>query len=466
MKTCMLLFSVLAWVGCGGDVSPEQEESAPLPPGCGDGILTEDEACDDGAANSDVEPDACRTDCREARCGDAVVDAGETCDDGARWGGDGCSSACVQEQGPGELEPNDSVAEAGSFADVVDGSLPPSDVDCFVVSVGACDALSLRITDGSGGCPAPMKASVYEPSGALWVVGSAGNDGCPILSPFEEPGAAWMGAGDWVVCLEGLFGESILDYRLDVDLSSSEALKLTPPDDLDGDGVPSRCDADDDGDGVEDVDDNCPEVANGPGPIERYPNEEGFLQDWLVLGPLVEQSSDDACLPTGDRLGVDAEVRPALGDTAEGASWLVKSLRNNRYDLTRDYGYVDPPREAYAATYVYSEAERALTFASGLDDGARVWVDDAVIQEVSSCQGVNRDQFLSEVTLPAGWSRLMLKVYDQGGGWGYMARFLEGEKPVTDLKISLSPDGDWVSNQVDSDGDGLGDVCDPEPFGG
>ncbi|MDY0001336.1 MAG: DUF4215 domain-containing protein [Polyangia bacterium] len=49
---------------------------------CGDGEVEGAEECDDGAQNSDTAPDACRTDCREARCGDGVMDAGEACDDG------------------------------------------------------------------------------------------------------------------------------------------------------------------------------------------------------------------------------------------------------------------------------------------------------------------------------------------------------------------------------------------------
>ena len=44
---------------------------------CGDGVLQSAEECDDGAANSDTDPDACRTDCRHARCGDGVVDTAE-----------------------------------------------------------------------------------------------------------------------------------------------------------------------------------------------------------------------------------------------------------------------------------------------------------------------------------------------------------------------------------------------------
>jgi hypothetical protein len=95
-----------------------------------------------------------------------------------------------------------------------------------------------------------------------------------------------------------------------------------------------------------------------------------------------------------------------------------------------------------------------------------VWIDEEVVMEVSSCQGVGQDDFTEEVTLPEGWSRLMVKVYDQGGGWGFMGRFKDGEDPVLDLEVSLSPDGSWQPDQTDSDGDGLGDVCDPEPLGG
>ncbi len=65
---------------------------------CGNGEIGEGEECDDGASNSDTEPDACRTDCQEAGCGDGVVDDGEQCDLG---GGnsdsapDTCRTSCL-----------------------------------------------------------------------------------------------------------------------------------------------------------------------------------------------------------------------------------------------------------------------------------------------------------------------------------------------------------------------------------
>src|SRR5215470_2081607 len=78
---------------------------------CGDGVVTPQcEQCDDGAANSDSAPDACRTDCRLPSCGDGVVDTGEQCDDGNTRDGDCCSSACQIEpdtDGDGICDPGD-----------------------------------------------------------------------------------------------------------------------------------------------------------------------------------------------------------------------------------------------------------------------------------------------------------------------------------------------------------------------
>ncbi len=62
---------------------------------CGDSQLYGPEECDEGGANSDTEPDACRTSCLAPSCGDGVVDSGETCDDGNTEDGDRCSNSCL-----------------------------------------------------------------------------------------------------------------------------------------------------------------------------------------------------------------------------------------------------------------------------------------------------------------------------------------------------------------------------------
>jgi MYXO-CTERM domain-containing protein len=70
-----------------------------VPTVCGDGKITGVEECDDGAENSDVAADACRTDCSAASCGDGVRDSGEECDEAT----DACEVDCTL----APIDPND-----------------------------------------------------------------------------------------------------------------------------------------------------------------------------------------------------------------------------------------------------------------------------------------------------------------------------------------------------------------------
>ena len=87
--------------------------STPGPLGCGDGMLAEDEACDDG---NTTDGDGCLGNCLATQpgfscsppgkpchelviCGDKIVGSSEQCDDGNKTAGDGCSAACKFEIG-------------------------------------------------------------------------------------------------------------------------------------------------------------------------------------------------------------------------------------------------------------------------------------------------------------------------------------------------------------------------------
>ena len=140
-------------VGDGGfDVEVEED----VPPGvCGDGIVTADEECDDAELNSDLEPDACRTDCTFPRCGDGVVDMDEQCDDGDDVEVNFCDNEC---RAPAELcVPCDSDAECGRrvdrcvrhpdgrfcLTDCFDDSDCPDDYECRDVGEGTLQCASI-----------------------------------------------------------------------------------------------------------------------------------------------------------------------------------------------------------------------------------------------------------------------------------------------------------------------------------
>ena len=78
-------------------------------PFCGDGVLDEGEACDDGV--NDGSYGGCNPGCMSlaAHCGDGVVNGPESCDDADEDPGDGCLSSCVVTESCAlihELEPD------------------------------------------------------------------------------------------------------------------------------------------------------------------------------------------------------------------------------------------------------------------------------------------------------------------------------------------------------------------------
>jgi cysteine-rich repeat protein len=93
---------VNAWASAGNVQGNVVALCTPGAAACGDGVPVDlCEECDEGAANSDTTPDACRSDCTLPRCGDGVTDVahGEECDDQNSVRCDGCSPECSLELG-------------------------------------------------------------------------------------------------------------------------------------------------------------------------------------------------------------------------------------------------------------------------------------------------------------------------------------------------------------------------------
>lgn len=464
-----LLFTLL--LGCPPSVDPTVTGVAR----CGDGLLDAGEACDNGADNDDVAPDACRSTCLLATCGDSVVDAGEGCDDGASapssggapsrpLGGDGCSDVCAVESGALEAEPDDSPDAATPLDGYGNGSLAEDDVDCWSFPVAQCDAV--RVTEAAP-CGSALTMALYAPDGSWVAAGAPGTDGCAVLDPADQPGARWVESGDWSVCVQSVNGGAVPGYTVAVATESSADVDAPVGDDLDSDGAPDSCDLDRDGDGVGDIDDTCPDVSNGPDTVLAL-GSTGYVRTWLVAGPFTGDPSADACRPAvAARVGEDAVgFAPTIGDATPGdasgpVSWRAHLLTGNSFDFNVDYSFVSAPREGYALVYLWSESSRVLTLSVGADDGVFAWWNNDLVLDVASCQGVVADQFQTPVDVLVGWNQLLLKVRDNGGGWGHNARFLDaGGGAVTDLVPGLDALGAWRPDQTDTDGDGDGDACD------
>lgn len=136
---CGLIVALaVSWGGCSEDAATGNNNNNDVTPECGNGIVESDigETCDDGASNSDTDPDACRTSCQVASCGDGVADNGEDCD------GDDVNGAICADLPPlnhGSLSCNlDCTFDTDACYRCGDGAIDPGE-DCDGDDLGVVD---------------------------------------------------------------------------------------------------------------------------------------------------------------------------------------------------------------------------------------------------------------------------------------------------------------------------------------
>lgn len=207
----------------GDSVDGSGAEDAPGTPVCGNGAVEPGEACDDGAANSDVNPDACRSGCVVATCGDGVRDSGEQCDEpGSAF----CTASCERvETDVCEpcLDDDDCGGELDGCVALEDGENCGLDCD---VDAECPDGFACRLANSSAGAPirhcVPVSGvcvSCYDPDrdGFGTGVDCAGSD-CDQTEASIRPGAVELCDGVDNDC-DGAVdeGNPMQDWWLDLD---------------------------------------------------------------------------------------------------------------------------------------------------------------------------------------------------------------------------------------------------------
>jgi peptide/nickel transport system substrate-binding protein len=162
----------------------------------------------------------------------------------------------------------------------------------------------------------------------------------------------------------------------------------------------------------------------------------GFITDWLLVGPF---SPNGYYVTYTDFLGGEADVAPRAGDAGGSMTWFG----HHDSDAFIDFESIFSPNEdvcAYAFAYVYSPSDRQVQLRVGSDDGVMVWLNGVRVLDSQVNRGAAPDQDIVSVVLDGGWNRLLVKVGQWYGGWGFYLRFTDDAgRPITDLTISLEP---------------------------
>jgi HEAT repeat protein len=104
-----------------------------------------------------------------------------------------------------------------------------------------------------------------------------------------------------------------------------------------------------------------------------------------------------------------------------GADWrlLTASRPNDPWTFEVDRRSACSNCCMYAETAVWSEATQPARLAVGSDDGVKVWLNGTLVHSNPVQRGLVPGEDLVDITLQQGWNRLVLKVVNGSGGWGF-----------------------------------------------
>lgn len=90
----------------------------------------------------------------------------------------------------------------------------------------------------------------------------------------------------------------------------------------------------------------------------------------------------------------------------------------------------------YGLVYVFSPDSRSSQMLVGSDDGVRIWLNDKLVHSNPTYRGAYPDQDSIPVELKDGWNKVLIKVLQGEGDWGFYARFAD---PDGELRWSTEP---------------------------
>ncbi len=180
---------------------------------------------------------------------------------------------------------------------------------------------------------------------------------------------------------------------------------------------------------------NRPPVAVEATPVPRW------ATDWFVVGPFPNaQTVGTEYSPALDSVfppQVDPDPRGEVPLMEGGVGgWRLISTDSTGYVRLNPYFRPNDWVAAYAQAFLYAPSRRAGTILLGADDAHQLWVNGHL---VSSRQGRNvsvPDDLEIPVDLESGWNRILLKVADLDGGWGFHLRVAD---PGDELRWTTAP---------------------------
>lgn len=175
------------------------------------------------------------------------------------------------------------------------------------------------------------------------------------------------------------------------------------------------------------------EVIVGPAEVK-----DGRLRHWLVLGPFPDPQYTALETP----LIEETRLLPFHGAIAADRSWQSVISPSDYVDFAAALS-PNANAVAYAHVYLFAPAHTEAALVCGSDDGMRLWLNGELLHTARIRRAPDPNQTTLPIVLAQGWNRLLMKVDQGDGGWGFFLRLTTRDnKPLTGLSYLLDrPDG-------------------------
>jgi hypothetical protein len=166
------------------------------------------------------------------------------------------------------------------------------------------------------------------------------------------------------------------------------------------------------------------------------PSARRFIRDWNLVGPFNAADMDD--LPTVYPPETeDGPARSYKGKNGATIGW--RTFRAGESGYVRLDDLIRPNEQAivYGLAFVFSPEDKDASLLLGSDDGVRVWINGMLVHTNPTYRAAEPDSDRVAVRLKKGWNKVLIKVLQGAGGWGFYVRFAD---PEGSLRYALRPE--------------------------
>ncbi len=174
----------------------------------------------------------------------------------------------------------------------------------------------------------------------------------------------------------------------------------------------------------------------------------GFITTWSFIGPFDNTGMSGIYKDFPPEKEINFEKIYSGKEDIE-VKWFTPSIfPRYGYVNLKSLFYPSYSALAYALTYIYIPIEGEYTIGIGADDIVTLWINDQEILNETTPRKVAFDQYRVKCVLPKGWNKVLLKIGQDDGAWGFYFRITEGGKPVSGIKVSPQPHNLYNKNFV------------------